>query len=257
MASNITKLVLDTQFAINNSKTDPVWSLNRQIDLVEGYCISNFNGVNTLPNISDRNDKFSFIEGLTNTSGTLYTTSNTITLPHGNYTIDSFIDMFNTQLNASAGNVYTLTNNTLENLLTLTLSSVSSGNTQNNFNIQQISNNIYYELSLTNQYLNTTLSQQITFPETYDLSGIQCLHLASSSFGYGYNKLAGNALNIVLSVPVDVAYMGQINFHNESIFVSSDTNNLQTIQLNLYDDRLRKINSDMRDWNISLYIKSN
>lgn len=254
MTTNISKILLDSQFSINQSKTNPIFILSKAKDTITGYCVSQFNAVNTITNINERNNKFNLIDGTTNSSGTLITTSNLIKIPIGNYNIDSFISQFNTTINVSAGNVYTLSNNTMSNLLTLEMT--SQGNTQNSFKIADCNNNCYYELGLNDSLINTTLSSKIEFPESYDLSGIKTIHLVSSSFTGIQTRVANQALNIVLSIPIEVSYASAINYHNESVFISTDTQNLSQIEFELYDDRLKPIKSQMRDWSVSLFLQS-
>ena len=237
----ITKLNIDTRYSNNNSTTTPMWLLPRTIDEVNYVCPGKFVGVNTITNVRDTNNKVN-VKTFTGTTGT----SKVVSIPAGNYTIDTFKTAFETSL-ATTGNIFDVSLNTLSN--TMTIASTSGA-----FAFQNVLNDAYYEIGMNVSQLNATTAS-LTCAETYDLSGLKTINVVSDSFGCNSSKKLNSNYNILCSIPVDDTYASMLYSPESTNKISCDTKNLNMISTSIFDERMRPIN-DMRDWSMDIFIES-
>lgn len=240
MESVIHNLTFDTRLSNNKSLNAPLFFDNNfNLDELLGFQVESLMFVNTIPNITSRNNKLSLIE-----NGA--TTATLLTLQEGNYTIDTFKTMLENSLTASAGNTYSVGLNTMENLL-----SIATTLTSASFVFGDTLNNVYYELGVENTGANL-----ITAP--YDLSGLKTLCVVSSDLSSGYVKTMGSNYNIILKVPVSNSYASTIHYqNNSSVFKSSDLKNVRSFGFTLYDERMRLLDEKyLKDWVLTLNLET-
>lgn len=237
----ITKFNLDTRYSINNSVSNPVWTIPKQIDQITGYISGAFNGVNNITNIRDVNKNIS----VTTWSGTTGTT-NILSIPEGNYTSSTFKDTLENTL-ATTGNTFIIDTNTMGNTFTIS----SSGGS---FSLNNCLNDVYYELGVDATQLNHT-QNSLLCSNSFDLSGLKKIDIVSDSLGAASAKKLGSTYNVVLSIPVDSPYGGIIYTPESNIKVSTECYNFNNIALTLFDERMRPINK-LSDWSFDLYVES-
>jgi hypothetical protein len=225
---------------MNQNTTNPVWMLNDQIDDLVSFHTGKFIGVNTVTNIRDTNNKAS----VTVYSGTTPSTL-TATVPVGNYTIDTFMPALQSALNTT-GNTFLVTQGTLN-----TTMSISNG-TQGAFKFNAVTNDVYYETGINSSQLNSTTSSLVC-GSSYDLSGLKSINLVSSDFGVKACSRPGSNYNVVLSVPVDESYGSSLSTPESDTPITSDAQNLHTITLSVFDERMRPINQ-MKDWTLDVFV---
>jgi len=227
----IKSLILNTSTNKNNSTT---FNLINPITVSEGYLVSQFTGVNSVFNINERNNVFSFTENST----ILYAI-----LPPGNYTITSLISALGPLISAASTVTYMVSVNSLTSKIT-----ISTAATQ--FRLVDSQNNIFYELGFTN--FSTSLALSITANSTYDLSGLKMIYLVSSSFGMGNCISVNKNLNTICSIPITTSYLGIISYSSpNSVFISSQIDSIQSIDVQLYDERFRLLTLD-RSFSITI-----
>lgn len=222
----MTSLIKSVTF---NSTNNPGYKLDftvtQPIYISNGYAISQFTTVNTIYNIDSRNNQFSFIESDTPSI------IRTFVIPPGNYTVTSYMSAVSTLLNSSGTDVYTVANNTLTNIITI------SG-TSKTFKIVSVLNDTYYESGFK---ISSNFSLTQTGSQSFDLSGLKIINIGSNSFGIGGNILVNSNINILCSVPVIAPYQGVIIYNPPIAFISSQINEISSVNLVLYDERLRPL----------------
>ena len=221
----IKSLTFSTIASDNSNKSAPAWYLDQPIQISEGYCCKNFSGLNTIYNIDARNNKFSFNES--NSSGTV----RTFTIPSGNYTITTFMAALKTGLDVNGTVVYTVTNNTLTNIITITSASTT-------FKILPISNDCYYEAGFE---VSSSFAISQTAVQTYDLSGLKCINIVSNAFGNKDSIVVNRNLNVICSIPIEVGYLGVINYSPPIVFIDSSITSISSFEFLCYDEFLRPL----------------
>lgn len=204
------------------------YNLNPVINNAEAFAVSGFYGVNTVYNVDARNNRLYFIEFDT------ISTIRSITVPVGNYTITSLITQINTSMTAAGTNVYTLTNNTLINIITITAATKT-------FNLVAGPNDLYYELGFDSSVFTTNVALTAVATNTFDMSGLKCLNIISSSFGTGVNVICGINKSVLASIPINVPYLGVISYIPPIQFITSQISSLSNLDLIFTDERLRII----------------
>lgn len=231
----IKSLTFSTIASDNNNKSTPSYYLDTPIQISEGFCVKSFQGINTVYNIDSRNNKFSFNED--DTSGTI----RTFTIPSGNYTITTFMAALKTGLDAQGSVVYTVTNNTLTNIVTITGASKQ-------FKILPISNDCYYEAGFV---VSTAFSISQTATQTYDLSGLKAINIVCNSFGTGNSVVVNKNLNVICSIPIEVGYLGVVNYNPNIVFIDSQITSISAFEFILTDSRFRTLTLQ-NDWQLTL-----
>ena len=235
MPTFIKSLTFSTIASDNNSKSAPNYYLDQPIQISEGYCVKAFQGVNTTYNIDSRNNKFSFNESLT--SGTV----RTFTIPSGNYTITTFMAALKTGLDANGTVVYTVTNNTLTNIITITSASTT-------FQILPISSDCYYEAGFVVSS-GFAISQVAT--QTYDLSGLKCINIVCNAFGNKDSIVVNKNLNVITSIPIEQSYLSVVNYSPPIVFIDSQIQSISAFEFTCYDCRYRPLTLN-NDWSITI-----
>ena len=222
----------------SRSKSNPQFNLQgRSLYSIESYAIGSFYCVNTFYTIDTRNNQFSFSEP--------DNLIRTFSIPTGNYTVTSFITTLQSLLNGAGTQTYTVTNNTLTNVLTITGATKA-------FIILAINFDCYYESGFTVSAVSS-LSQVAT--NVFDFSGVKVVNIVSNSFGFGNNILVGKSLNVVFSIPITVPSLGVISFINPNpIFVSTSISEISTIEFLVYDELYRPLTM-MNNWQLSAYVQ--
>lgn len=224
-----------------SDRSHPLFTLYNPIISADAYCVQNFMGVNNFYNIDDRNNAFSFSEYILDQD--LVDISSTIlfSIPIGNYTLNTFMTALQTSLNSNGTQIYTVTNNSLTNKISITGATL-------NFKLLSVPNNCYYELGYST--FNTYSSSQ-TAACTYDFSGLKNIYIVSNSLGYGQSLACGKNLNIIASIPVISPYLGVISYIPPQNFVSSNISEINSIEFSLYDERFRNLTVST-DWSMTL-----
>ena len=231
----IKALTFSTVASDNNSKNTPNYYLDTPIQISEGYCVKSFQGVNTVYNLDSRNNKFSFNES--NSSGTV----RTFTIPEGNYTISTFMAAIKSGMDTAGTVVYTVTNDTLINKITITSASTT-------VKILPIQFDCYYEGGFV---VSTAFSISQTATSTYDLSGLKTINIVCNAFGFGNSIIVNKNLNVICSIPIEVGYLGVINFNPNIVFIDSQINSISAFEYILVDERYRPLTIS-NDWSITL-----
>lgn len=234
------RLTFSSYLSNNADNNNPTFYLNTPISQIEGYSFQNFSGINTIYNIDSRNNTLNFIED--DSSSTI----RSITIPTGNYTISSFLTSLSSLFTAAGTVVYTATNDTLVNKITITGASKT-------FKIVNSSN-----FCLESGFVSSAsfaISQ--TAANTFDLSGIKILNLVCYSFGNTNSVLVNRNYNVIQSIPITTPYLGVIDFQsNSDIFITSQIQELNVCQFSLLDELARpvQINSP---WSVSIVFNIN
>ena len=231
----IKSLTFSTVVSDNNSKSSPAWYLDRPIQLSEGYAVKSFQGVNTIYNIDSRNNRFSFNESTS--SGTV----RTFTIPSGNYTISTFMAALKTGLDTEGTVVYTVTNNTLINKITITSASTT-------FKILPITYNCYYEAGFE---ISADFAISQTATNTFDLSGLKAINIVSNAFGAKDSIVVNKNLNVICSIPIETGYLGVINYSPPIVFIDSQITSISAFEFAIYDERFRPLTLS-NDWSLSI-----
>lgn len=234
----IKSLTFSTIVSSNQNKSAPNFYLDEPVNVSEGYSVKSFYGVNTIYNIDSRNNRFSFNES--DSSGTI----RTFTIPEGNYTISTFTAALKTGLDAQGTVVYTVTNNTLTNIITITGASKT-------FKILPITNDCYYEAGFV---VSTAFSITQTATQTYDLSGCKNINIVCNAFGSKDSIVVGKSLNVVCSIPINVGYLGVVNYNPNIVFIDSNISSISAFEFTCYDDRYRPL-IIKNDWSLTLLLE--
>lgn len=234
MPTFIKTLTFSTVASDNNSKSTPNFYLDQAIQISDGYCVKSFQGVNTTYNIDSRNNKFSFNEDDTSIV-------RTFTIPSGNYTITTFCAALKTGLDTAGTVVYTVANDTLTNIITITGASKQ-------FKILPISNDCYYEGGFA---VSTAFAISQVATQTYDLSGLKSINIICNAFGHGNSVVVNKNLNVICSIPIEVGYLGVINYSPPIVFIDSQINSISAFEFILTDERYRNLTLQ-NDWYICL-----
>ena len=231
----IKSLTFSTIASDNSNKSTPNYYLDQPIQISEGYCVKSFQGVNTTYNIDSRNNKFSFNED--DTSGTV----RTFTIPSGNYTITTFMAALKTGLDAQGSVVYTVTNNTLTNIVTITGASKQ-------FKILPIANDCYYEAGFV---VSTAFSISQTATQTFDMSGLKSINIVCNAFGSGNSVVVNKNLNVICSIPIEVGYLGVANYNPNIVFIDSQINSISAFEFICVDEMYRSLTLQ-NNWSLTL-----
>jgi hypothetical protein len=250
----------ESEQSMNKSSIDPFFYMIEPISSLSGYAIKNFVGVNNLYNVDERNNKLLINEyrfSITDTTPTIATSSNLLTMTTGNYTITNYITALQDTLNFNGtnGNAYTITQNTTNNHLM-----ISTSSTAENFILSSIGNSLYYNIGVSDSQLstlNTLGNSSLTANNTYDLSGTKCLHVVSNDFGNRFSFQSTNNHNTILSIPLDESYMSVITAGQDSFITNTLSQNISNFQFRLFDEKYRPIPNYFNDWFMSLYIETN
>jgi hypothetical protein len=221
----IKSLTFATIASSNQNKSTPNFYLEQPIQISEGFCVKSFTGVNTFLNIDSRNNQFNFNES--DSSGSI----RSFTLANGNYTITSFMGALKAGLDTNGTVVYTVANNSLTNIITITGASKT-------FKILPISNNCYYEAGFD---VSATFSISQIATNTYDLSGLKEINVVCNAFGTGNSVVVNKNLNVICSIPISVGYLGVISYTPPIVFIDSQTQSISAFEFICVDERYRPL----------------
>ena len=227
-------LTFNTIFSNNNNRSTPNFYCEKPIENAQGYSVQSFYGINNFYNIDFRNNLFCFNES--DSVGTV----RSFILPDGNYTISTFMTALKTGLDLSGSVVYTVSNNTLTNIITITASK--------SFKILPIPNNCYYEGGFD---VSTSFSISQTASSTFDLSGVKILNIVCASFNTGNSTFVNKPLNVIASIPIETPYLGVVNYQPNIAFIDTEIHNVSAFEFQIYDERLRKLNIN-NDYQLTL-----
>jgi hypothetical protein len=234
----ITQLILNTINSNNQNSSNPQYYIRQPFDNIVGYSFSGFSGVNSFNVIDSRNNTLQFSES--DSSSTI----RVITIPTGNYTITSLMASIKTLMDAAGTNTYTVALNSVTNLVTITAATKT-------FKILTANNHCYYELGFV---VSSAFALSQTGSVIYDLSGVKTISIVSNSFGNN-SKLINTNYNIVGIVPIEVPFLGVINYKHNPVFIDVQISELSSISFTLLDERGRILNCT-HDWSLTLYIQS-
>ena len=231
MTAVITTMTFNTITTFDNSS--PEFILEKPIYSAEGYAVQNFFSTNSFYTIDKRNNKLSFSEE--NTPEVI----RIVTIPNGNYTVNTFMTQLKTLLDAEGTAVYTVTKSDLTNLITISATE--------DFKILSIPNDVYRESGFT---VSTSFESTQIATNVYDFSGLKVINIGSSNFGYN-SIVVNKSLNIICSIPVQVPSLGVITYSPSPIFISTNIAEMNSVQFLLYDEHFRLITSNS-PWQITL-----
>ena len=231
----IKSLTFSTIASDNSNKSTPNYYLDSPIQISEGYAVKSFQGVNTVYNIDSRNNRLSFNES--NSSVQVRTFS----IPEGNYTITTFMAAIKSGMDTAGTVVYTVTNDTLINKITITSASTT-------FKILPIANDCYYEGGFS---VSTDFAISQTASSTFDLSGLKAINIVSTAFGNKDSIVVNKNLNVIASIPIEVGYLGVINYNPSIVFIDSQITSISAFEFLLYDSRFRPLTLS-NDWSITI-----
>jgi len=224
-----------------NSKTNSIsnkldFNLSTPVYISDGYAISQFIAINSIYNISDRNNQFSFIES--DTLGVV----RTFTLPVGNYILSTFMSALSTALNANGSNAYTVSNDSLTNRITITAGTKT-------FKIIDTKNDVYYEAGFR---ISTAFALSQSGSSSFDLSGLKTINIVCSNLGHT-SITPGSNLNVIATIPITVPYQGIVTYSPPIAFVSSQISEINSVNLVFLDGRYREINLD-KDFSLTILL---
>lgn len=190
----------------------------------------------TFYTIDDRNNKIYFAEDVGG-SETLIGT-----IPDGHYTSSTFPAAIKAAMDAVGSNTYTVSFATLTSLLTITSSDTD-------FKFLDGVDNCNYEMGLVSDDLNS-FAASIIPSEVIDLSGVKVINLVSNIKAV---KVVGQNYNILASIICEEETGSISQFQDDSSdYILSYIENLDTIDLSFYDERMRKL-IPRKDYSISIY----
>ena len=232
---------LNTAFSQNASHSAPLWTLSPSIEFDGFLKIKNINVPLSSYNIDTNNNKLKIYEKVT---GSTTSTYNTVTISAGNYNSSNLTTILQNSLNSQGSLYYTVSFSTFSNLLTITQSSGS-------FSFNSVGNAIYNELGIQWSSLGVTSANSITSDNPIDLSGIKNLYITSNIVSYD-SGIQINGNTAFCSIPVNSSTNTIDLYQDDSNdYIECNTNNLNYLQLNLYDNYFRPINQKT-PWSISL-----
>lgn len=231
-------LTFSTINSNNNNPSNPTFYISPSINNIESFCVSQFCGVNTIYNIDNRNNNFQVEEQ----GGNLITSS----LPVGNYTLSNFTTTLSSALSTnSTTNNYTLINNTVSNILTLTADILP-------IKVKNTVNHCLYESGF-QESSSFNLTQVAT--KSYDLSGLKQIHLVSGDFGNDSCKSINSNYNTIATIPITSSYLGVINYQGSDTFINCKVPELNSITFTCLDERYRVLN-DLKDFSVNIITSS-
>ena len=237
MTERIIKSVNFSTF-LNTKKQDVVFNLNRVILNTNAYAVSQFSTTNSFLNIDSRNNILKFTEKIASVETTF-----TVTITPTDYTIAALITEVKTKMDAAGALIYTVSHDTLIDVLTITASA-------SEFHLEDVADDIYYELGYGGT-LDKTFSIAKVAPNSFDLSGVKVIYVQTSDFGSGRNINVNSLKNLICSIQVDVPYMGVISYNPPLNFINTKIASLGTCEFSLYDEHFRKLNV-RSNWNLSM-----
>lgn len=242
ISNNFSKITFDTSLSNNKSTSNPSFILERPFDIINGFQVGKFVGINSITNIRDTNNKIS----LTTYNGTAANVCAS-TIPVGNYTIDSFTPVLLNTLNTASGSTFGVSLNTMENVYIIS-------NTNGSFCFNSVNNNVYYEIGIVDAQLNIPSSKLIA-GSSYDLSGLKQVNVVSSDFGVRCCQKIGSNLNTILSIPIEIPFNGVITSPESNVCLNTAVYNKSDFTFSLYDERNRPI-TGLKDWVLEVYIRT-
>jgi hypothetical protein len=238
--SSIKSLQFNTIFADNADLSNPVWTIQPNINSIGGFKVKNVCIPLTSYNIDTYNNKISIFEKITSSGNTQ---SNVVSIPIGNYNSLNIGSALTTALN-SQGTLYMTCNfSTLSNLLNF-------NSTTGTFYFQPITNHAFYELGITS---GTSLVSTYTAGNCLDLSGIKLLNLQTNSLDG--TDIVGNNNRIICSIPIEESVNTISTFTDDSSdYIDSNIQSISQISVNLKDQYYRDIIT-RNHWNFTLNLK--
>jgi hypothetical protein len=238
--NSIKSLQLNTIFADNTDLSNPVWTIQPNINAIEGFKVKNVCIPLTSYNIDTYNNKISIFEKITSNSNTQ---SNVVTIPIGNYNSLNIGGALTTALNSQGTLNMTCNFSTLSNLLNF-------NSTTGTFYFQPITNHAYYELGITS---GTNLVTSYTAANCLDLSGIKLLNLQTNSLDG--TDIVGNNNRIICSIPVEESVNTISTFTDDSgDYIDSNIHSISQISVNLKDQYYRDVVT-RNHWSFTLNLK--
>lgn len=228
----------------NNStyKSDMIFSLKDVID-------TDKNTLEVKLSIVHAQFPYSFYQ-VNSTNNTLYmiisSTTLKYTLVEGNYTISSFITMFQ----SVCGSNWTITYSDTTHLLTFT-------NTNNIFfTFFDSENSCFPLLGFVKGMTYDSFAYSITTPFMFNLYPINRLHIGTCSFGlHNVDSYIKSKTRTLVSCPINCQPYGVILFHNPT-FKSSlhEVSQLTSLHIQIYDDNYNLINFHNQNWSMTIQL---
>ena len=234
------RLTFASQLCDNQNKSNPEFYLKEvvYISRESGYAVESFYGTNSFYTIDSRNNMFAFVE--TDTP----TVNRYASIPHGNYTLNTFLTALQTALDEAGTYDFTITNNPLINKLTISATG--------NFKIIDSMNNCYYE---TGFIVSSGFASSVVAPNPFDLSGVKVLHIVSSSFGTDSSSVCNKNLNVIASIPIAVPYLGVVSYFPPLCVIQCSLVELNSVDFAVFDERFRRLDMN-QDWAINILFEN-
>ena len=196
----------------------------------------------------------------TNNTLCIYKNSNsiqTITIPEGQYDIESFIDALQTHISLAISDTVTITHSCLTGKLTIAMESSSI-----KFSIDPILSPLSKGIGLgsaVGKFYPTIESLSMTCPNLHNLAGLKNYYLSSRVLSQGFNGVFKNGINIplVMNIPVDVPYGVCEHYDPQDIQLNlkrfNREQNIQWIDIKIVDEDLNVV--DLHGSDIEIVIK--
>ena len=219
---------LQTEKRSGGDLSNPSWILDRNLLDCQSIKVKRATIPNSFYTIDARNNKLYLVVGTA--------ASSALTLSTGYY--NDITMLSNLQTNVTGGYNWTL--NTVSNTF-------SVSHTANSFSFTSGDNEANYELGINTQSSNST---QQNFDQM-DLSGVKNIIISSN---ISTLDIVGDQKKVLANIPCEVAPKGILQFNDDSEdFIELNSENLNEINLRLYDERLRAL-TVTKDWSTTLFI---
>ena len=218
---------LQTEKRSSGDISTPSWILDRNLLDCQSIKVKRATIPNSFYTLDARNNKLYLVVGTA--------ASTALTLTSGYFNDVSMLSNLST--NVTGG--YNFTLNTVNNTF-------SVSHTANSFSFTSGDNSANYELGINTQ---TNATQQ-NF-EQMDLSGVKNIIISSN---ISTLDIVGDQKKVLANIPCEVAPKGILQFSDDSDdFIELNSENLNEINLRLFDERLRPL-TVIKDWSATLFI---
>lgn len=245
-------VVISSKYKTEDSRstTDFTYSIGQSLE-VSAVAIKSISIPNLQYNINSRN----------NTLLVFYSGSSaTITLPEGQYDLDTFIASLQALIATTVGDTLTITQNVLTSKLNIIMNTVPI-----KISTDPILSPLAKVVGLgdtSGSTFPTVAELSLTCPNLPNLGGLKNYYVTSRVLSQGYNGVfkGGDQIPLLMNVPVTVAYGVVEHYEPQDIHLNLKKfvrkQNIQWIDIKIFDEDLNVINLNGGDIEIVLKIYS-
>lgn len=247
MNSTTNFIIINSKYrtADSRSTSDFTYSLGASLE-VDSITIKNISIPHVQYNIESYNNTLVVNDGVT---------SNTLTIPIGQYDINQLMNEISSQLTTLYGTAVLLTLDPISKKIVIT--------TTQSFRISRVEASSplskYIGIPYGTSYYPLLATAGFTLPEIAQLQGPNNYLLASNVLSQGLGSILtdGKSVPIIMPIPIDVEY-GQIQQYESNDYELntkrySRLQNIQNIDIRIYDDDLNIV--DLHGQDIEIVIK--